>query len=668
MTQTVRPIASHHWLLVLCLVGLDYFSTLAYLPSIAVESVGALAPHAALVIVLITLCVGVPVYAFVVGRSPHGLGATGLLERTVSGWRGKLLVLTLLGFVATDFVVTRSLSTADAAIHLLQNSQVQRVADFAAAGTAAIGAAEPSGWDRIRALCTRQIAVTVVLSIGGFGFWLLMQDGLTGTVLRLAAVVVGVYLAVSGVVIVSGLIHVLGTPAVLANWRRDVVAETAGQRSIPWMVALMGIRSFPPMALGISGFELSMTVAPMVRGRPDDTTENPRGRTANCRKLMVLAAVVMGAYLTGGVFVSTLLVPHQAVALDGAARHRTLAYLAHGGTLTSGQSGTVLNPLFGPVFGSLYDVATATILCLAGASVMLGLRGLVPQYLHRTGMEMDWAHRTGVTMHLFNSIIVVVTLVFRASVSAQQWAYATSVLVLLGGASLAAFLDLRLRWSTSRWRAVVVAPAGAACGFFLTMTAVTVLVNVSGLAIASAFVVSLLSASLVSRWIRNTELRFQGFEFADADSESRWDEIRHLPFQVLITHRPGLFALAERHAEVRRVHRIPPATRVVFIEAELGDPSDFYHKPRMQVVDVSGLEVIRVSCCTSVAHVIAAIGLEFRRVGEPPEIIFGWSHESPLASNLNFLLLGEGNIPWLVRSLIRNAEPDAKRQPRVVIA
>jgi len=60
----------------------------------------------------------------------------------------------------------------------------------------------------------------------------------------------------------------------------------------------------------------------------------------------------------------------------------------------------------------------------------------------------------------------------------------------------------------------------------------------------------------------------------------------------------------------------------------------------------------------SVAHVLAAIALEMARIGRPPELHFGWSNESPLAANLNFLLFGEGNIPWMVRALLRKAEPN----------
>src|SRR5262245_22745141 len=66
MPEVQRPLSAtaSHWLLVLCLVGLDYFSTLAYLPSLAVAAAGALAPLAALAVVLVTLCVALPIYGY----------------------------------------------------------------------------------------------------------------------------------------------------------------------------------------------------------------------------------------------------------------------------------------------------------------------------------------------------------------------------------------------------------------------------------------------------------------------------------------------------------------------------------------------------------------------------------------------------------------------------
>ena len=99
----------------------------------------------------------------------------------------------------------------------------------------------------------------------------------------------------------------------------------------------------------------------------------------------------------------------------------------------------------------------------------------------------------------------------------------------------------------------------------------------------------------------------------------------------------------------------------------MGDPSDFSHAPLLQILREDRLEVIRISRVVSVSHTIAALGLELGRTGRPPEIIFGWSHEMPLAANLNFLLLGEGNVPWMVQALIRKAEPDPLRQPRLIV-
>src|SRR5207244_4428977 len=148
----------------------------------------------------------------------------------------------------------------------------------------------------------------------------------------------------------------------------------------------------------------------------------------NTRKILVVAALVMSAYLLGSVLVTTLLVPPEAFAADGPAKNRALAYLAHGGALAAGDGPAQLLPWFDRPFGTVYDVTTILLLTLAGTSVMTALATLLPQFLLRFGMELRWAQRWGVLLTLFALVNLAVTLYFRADVNDQRAAYATAVL------------------------------------------------------------------------------------------------------------------------------------------------------------------------------------------------------------------------------------------------
>jgi hypothetical protein len=681
---------TYAWWLVLCLVGLDYFSTLAYLPSIAVAEDRRLAPLAALAVVVVTLLGALPVYLYVVGRSPHGQGATGLLEKLVYGWSGKVFILVLLGFIATDFVVTRTLSVADASRHIIYNPYWKEHVEWVTSHKDTV-----RGWfpEPLQGgffdFWNEQLVLTVILSVLAFGFYAFIIRGFNRPFMVLAGAVVGLFLLVNGVVVGAGLAFLAQHPERLQNWfTKALEVGPSGDviGAVGWL-ALTAVVSIPGMALGLSGFELSMTSAPLVRGRPDDDPAHPRGRIRRTRLLLIAAALIMSAFILGSVLTVAQLVPGGELQGDaardeepnGPAMHRALAYLAHGGKVSMQYAagsdkkalepvpGTDVSPLFGPAFGTLYDLSTVLILCLAGASVTIGLRDLVPHYLARFGMQLHWAQKVGVILHLFNVIILAVTIVFRASIAHQQWAYAASVLVLMTGAGLAALLDLRRRWQDSLWMWPITAPFFLICLVFLGLVALTLLQSRTGLYIPALFILVLLGTAFTSRWLRSTELRFEGFDFADEQSAKRWEQICQLEFQVLVPHRPDHITLSEKDRQIRERHRLGPDVPIIFIEADLGDPSEFFQRPLMTVETREGLEVIRVARCASISHVIAAIGLEFRHVGRPPEVHFGWSDESPIAANLGFLLFGEGNIPLMVHSLIRKAEPDPERRPRVVI-
>ncbi|HEV3203426.1 MAG TPA: amino acid transporter [Gemmataceae bacterium] len=660
-----------HWIWVLCLVGLDYFSTLGYQPSIAYQTAGRLAPLATLVVVAVTLMGAFPVYALVASRSPAGQGSMGMLERLVPGWKGKTLILILLGFAATDFIFTRTFSAADAAVHLLHNPNPawQKTLEtlWKARDEARPITTHPL-WHKVLDLWDKQMVATVLLLLVGYFFWAFFRHGFTRRVIQIAVVVVAVYLFLNAVVIGSGLYYLFRHTCILANWYEALLQGEWDLANAPWtgtggwaLVAVC-ILLFPKMALGLSGFEMCMVAMPLIRGKEKDLPTEPTSRIRNARKLLLTAGVIMAVFLLSSALVTTTLIPAQAFGESQGASNRALAYLAHGELMTNGERADRLNPLFALPFGTVYDVSTIVILTLAGAAVTIGLRDLVPPYLQRLGMELQWAQAIGAILYVFNLVKLVVTVVFNADVGAQRGAYATSVLMLMASASVAAVIDRRRR-------AGVRIPwiYGGISAVFLLTVGTLIVTKPEGVLIGLCSVMAILVLSMISRVYRTTELRFQGFQFADDQTRFLWESLIYLEFPVLVPHHPGGRNLDSKENEIRARHRLAPEVPIVFVEAHLGDPSEFYQLPVLEVKQEEGRFTIRITRCTSIAHAITAAALELSKSSAPPEIHFGWSDERPFVANLNFILFGQGNIPWMVRELIRKAEPRPERQPRVFI-
>ncbi|HEX8131587.1 MAG TPA: hypothetical protein VF527_21000 [Pyrinomonadaceae bacterium] len=614
---------THPWWKVMCLTGVDYFSTLGYQPGIAFIAAGALSPIATLILVLLTLFGALPIYGRVAAESPHGEGSISMLENLLSRWKGKLFVLALLGFVATDFIITITLSAADATAHILENPYAQRF----------------NVLDHPVVITLMLVAVLGGVFLKGFK-----------EAIGIAVVLVVSYLLLNTVVIGRGLFEVATHPEYLPRWRDALYTTNAN----PFMMLLATLLVFPKLALGLSGFETGVAVMPLVKGAREDTEQNPAGRIRDTRKLLRTAALIMSVMLITSSFVTTLVIPTAAfqpatqTTPRGEANGRALAYLAH--------------HFFGDAFGTIYDVSTILILWFAGASAMAGLLNIVPRYLPRYGMAPDWARATRPLVLVFTAVAFAVTIIFKADVDAQGGAYATGVLVLMTSAAIAVMLSARRR-GAKRW-ALAFLLISLVFGY---TTVVNVFERPEGIKIASIFIAAIVLASLVSRVWRTTELRVVELILDDKAREFIEEAGRRGDVRIVANRRDrgdaNEYMVKER--EKRAGNHIPTRDAVLFFEVKPGDASEFTERLKVRGVELDGYRVLRTKS-PAVPNAIAAFLLHVRdRTGKVPHIYFGWSEGNPLAYLFKYVAFGEGDTAPVTHEVLRQAEKDPKRRPVV---
>ncbi|WP_406214288.1 amino acid transporter [Streptomyces canus] len=603
------------WWRVMCLTGVDYFSTLGYQPGIAALAAGLLSPIATIVLVIVTLAGALPVYRRVAEESPRGEGSISMLERLLSFWQGKLFVLTLLGFAATDFLITITLSAADASTHLIENPHLTS------------------------ALHDHKMLITLILVA------LLGAVFLKGFLeaIGVAVALVGIYLALNVVVVLVGLWHVITAGHVVTDWSSALTAEH-GNVFVMIGVALI---VFPKLALGLSGFETGVAVMPHVKGDPDDTEENPEGRIRDTKKLLTTAAIVMSCFLIATSFITTLLIPEKDFESGGPANGRALAYLAH--------------HYLGGVFGTVYDVSTIAILWFAGASAMAGLLNLMPRYLPRYGMAPHWARAVRPMVVVFTLIAFLVTWIFDADVDAQGGAYATGVLVLISSAAIA--VTIAARKAGQRNWTVGFAVISAV---FLYTTVVNVIERPDGVKIGACFIAGIILVSLLSRLARAFELRVTDVTLDDmAERFIRDMASRKMRF---IANEPDQRDKAEYRDKIEQIREDNdiPGEDFVFVEVTVLDPSEFEASLTVRGEVLHNRYRVLTLESSSIPNALAALLLHVRdTTGCTPHIYFEWTEGNPFANFLRFFLFGQGEVAPVTREVLREAEPDRPRRPRV---
>jgi len=606
----------HAWWRVMCLTGVDYFSTLGYQPGIAALAAGLLSPLATLVLVALTLLGALPVYRRVAEESPHGEGSIAMLERLLSFWQGKLFVLVLLGFAATDFLITMTLSAADATAHVVENPHVPAF------------------------LQGQQMLITLVL-LGALGAVFLRGFK---EAIGLAVVLVGVYLVLNAVVVGYSLWEVATSPTLVTDWTGALTKEHGNPLAMVGIALLV----FPKLALGLSGFETGVAVMPQVEGDPDDTEARPTGRIRGAKRLLTTAALIMSVFLVTSSLVTTLLIPPQQFEPGGSANGRALAYLAH--------------EHLGNVFGTVYDVSTIAILWFAGASAMAGMLNLIPRYLPRYGMAPDWARAVRPLVLVLTGVAFLVTWLFNASVDAQGGAYATGVLVLMTSAAVA--VTLAARRAGQRWRFVGFALVSAV---FVYTTVDNVVERPDGVKIGACFIAAIIGVSLWSRVRRAFEPRATSIEL-DATAERFLRDCARRSIR-LISNEPDAGDAEEYVSKMRQVvadNDLKDEGDIIFVEVTLTDPSDFETTLEVHGRVRHGTRRVLTVESSSVPNTLAALLLEIRDLtGVKPHIYFEWTEGNPVTQILRFLFFGVGEVAPVTREVLRRAEPDRARRPHV---
>lgn len=630
---------THHWFSALCLTGIDYFSSLAYQPGIALMAVGALAPFASLLLVAITLFGALPTYIEVTKRSFTGQGSIAMLETLLSGWTGKFCVLGLIAFAVTDFFITITLSASDAAAHIVENPYFSMI--LGPMGHSALG-----------------ISIFLVFLLGVV-FYLGLKEAIA-----IAVSLTIPFLILTAIITIYCFYVIFQDPSLIHNWLQDPVFKS--DHATIFLVTLI---AFPKLALGLSGFETGVSVMPIIHDdrnpeKADHATTGfhriPVQRIRGARKLLITAASIMSVYLMGSSIVTSVLLKQADAADGGKASGRALSYLAH--------------QYLGNAFGTVYDGFTVVILWFAGASAMAALLAIIPRYLPRFGMAPRWVELRKPLVTLVTLIGIVIILIFKANVNDQSGAYATGVLAVILSASIAVALSLWKEYKQEKRHSLRI----RALYFVLVSLAFvyTLLDNIherpDGLIIASIFFVVILLASSLSRWRRAFELRVESHKFIDEESEKLFEQIKNKKIDLVPISFGGESWFKRKQEKIQKYYK--ENNDMAFLIIKLRDDRSAFATPleiRVSVLDDLPHQdinqktyLIEVFGAVAIPNTIAYISEQI----DPIAIYLGLARQNAMYQALSYVLFGEGEIGMVTyKVLVKYWESTKEDDVRPVI-
>ena len=619
LTHNSEPEKTHNWFSVLCLTGVDYFSTLAYQPGIALLAIGVLAPFSSLVLIFVTLFGAVPTYIQVAKRSFTGQGSIAILEGLINGWKGKLIVLALIAFAVTDFFITMTLSASDAAAHIVENPYLHTF------------------------LTQNNVFVSLILILFlGYVFFMGLREAIV-----LSIFITLPFLCLTSIVVIKCLLEIIQTPNVMHLWLGNPVFQLDYTS-----LFFITVFAFPKLALGLSGFETGVSVMPLIENTPEKNSSNPmQGRIKGTSKLLIVSALIMSVYLILSSFATSVLLHRSQVVDGGEAAGRALSFLAH--------------QYLGNLFGTIYDVSTIVILWFAGASAMAGLLAIIPRYLPRFGMAPPWIESRKPLVILITAINVIIIFIFHANVNAQSGAYATGVLALILSATIAvtlSFYNERKKAAIFDFKVIY---------FFLVslVFAYTLFMNIGerpdGIIIATIFFILIFIASFISRWRRAFELRVKSAKFVDAQSEIIFNSIKNKKVDLVPTSSMEEKWFTKKQRKIEQHYNISSSLAFLIIHLR-DDRSEFMSPLEIKVTQLesdSKHYLIEAFGAVAIPNTIAYVSEQLC----PISIYLGLARKNAMEQSFSYLFFGEGEVGIITYKVLVQRWEELKEDVRPMI-
>ena len=237
----------------------------------------------------------------------------------------------------------------------------------------------------------------------------------------------------------------------------------------------------------------------------------------------------------------------------------------------------------------------------------------------RLGMEFNWSVKLGVLVWLFLALKFALTAYFGADVDAHRAAYLTGgaggvrVRGAGGGRGRVAEAPRRLGWR----KPFRVPPLFLLAVLVFAASLVWVVCERPvGAAIAAAFIGLVLVVSIVSRAWRIDRVPLRRRSSSPTRRPSTSGRGSRRPTTRSWCHGGRVRSdLRSRRSRSATRHRIPGTVPIMFVLAELADPSDFHHRPLVRIARENGRVVIHMTRCSSIPHALAAAALEIASEG-----------------------------------------------------